>query len=91
MTENQSDQSQQPLDLTLFTKELFSEHATFDLEKNPNSESYFEPIPNGFYGFAIPIPFYWPPLTHIGDEGIIYQKPETLDIDFEDVTHKKIA
>lgn len=82
MTENQSDQSQQTLDLTLFSKELFSEHATFDLEKNPNAENYFEPIPNNFYGFCIPIVDLFPPRFY----GI-----DTIDIDFEDVTHKKIA
>lgn len=86
MSENQSDQSQQPLDLTLFSKELFSEHATFDLEKNPNAESYFEPIPNNFYGFCIPIPNgIFAPANIFGDTS------ETIDIDYEDLTIKKLS
>jgi len=70
-------------DLTLLAKNIL-ENNEFDLNKPVNEEKHFEPIPNGFYGFAIPIPdhFNWP---------IRKSVVETIDIDYEDVTIKKIA
>lgn len=92
MNENQSNQSQNTsIDLTNFTKDLFSDKVEYDLNKDPNSESFFEPIPNNFYGFCIPIPAFSFSGDCVESDVIVIDFPDTIDIEFEDVTIKKIA
>lgn len=64
------------LELSKFAKSIFEGNDEYNLLKNPNEEKYFDPIPNEFYGFCIPIPDSIFAPAHI----------LTIDIDHEDIT-----
>jgi hypothetical protein len=56
----------------------------FDLSKNPNSESFFTPTNNSFYGFCIPMHVFADYIT--GHDNAI----DTVDIPHEDLTNQKL-
>lgn len=86
MNENQSEP--QSLDLTKFARSIFEGNYEYDLLKNPNEEKHFEPIPNQFYGFCIPVdPFGF---NGVMSDEIRFEINPTIDVDFEDVTHKRL-
>ncbi len=62
-------------DLTKIAKNALKNHV-FDINKNPNEENHFKPIPNQFYGFCIVVPEF--------------EFPETIDVEHEDVTNQKL-
>lgn len=69
------------LELSSFAKSIFSDNDSFDINKDPNKENYFEPTPNGFYGFAID-------LTDVNWRHNSNVVQETEDIDYVDISNQ---
>ncbi len=76
-----NNQSERTLDLSAVLKEARENKTIFDLNKNPNEESFFEPIPNGFYGFSIDI---------LAPANVFPNPVETIDVDYIDITNQKL-
>lgn len=64
------------LDLTNFVKDLKINDNPFGFKDAVESDTYFVPVPNNFYGFHIDLEDLFSPI-------------KTEDIDYEDLTNQK--
>lgn len=73
------------LDLTQFVKDLKLNDNPFGFKDAVESDTYFTPVPNGFYGFSIDVKDLFSPVCEKMDREL-----NTIDIDFEDLTNQKL-
>jgi|GEM_PF-5974475 hypothetical protein len=76
---------QSNLDLTNFVKDLKISDNPFGFKDAVESDTYFVPIPNNFYGFHIDVKDLFSDMASNMQNEI-----NTVDIDYEDLSNQKL-